>query len=120
MVHVGSVGCGCCATQVRGDIVFDDVTFAYPSRPKEVVLKNFSLRVRSGESVAFVGQSGSGKSTIVQLVQRLYDPLVRSHSHGWVVLGGFLARGGRVVCHACVHTRACVHVRARVKRDICL
>ncbi|OEH80457.1 ATP-binding sub-family b (mdr tap) related protein [Cyclospora cayetanensis] len=58
-----------------GDIVFDSVTFSYPSRPGAVILKNFSLRIPAGKSVAFVGPSGCGKSTILQLTQRIYDPV---------------------------------------------
>lgn len=57
-----------------GDIVFDSVSFAYPSRPDFQVFKKFSLRIPAGKSVAFVGPSGCGKSTLLQLVQRLYDP----------------------------------------------
>jgi ABC-type multidrug transport system fused ATPase/permease subunit len=63
-------------SEVRGAITFRNVTFAYPSRPDQPVLKNFSLEIAAGESLALVGDSGSGKSTIVQLVQRLYDPQV--------------------------------------------
>ncbi|XP_061705588.1 multidrug resistance protein homolog 49-like isoform X1 [Cydia pomonella] len=57
-----------------GAITLDNVTFSYPSRPDVKVLKGFSLRVNPGESVALVGSSGCGKSTILQLLQRLYDP----------------------------------------------
>ena len=57
-----------------GVIVFSDVTFAYPSRPAAPVLKNFSLTIAPGEAVGIVGSSGSGKSTIVALLLRWYDP----------------------------------------------
>ncbi|XP_063394419.1 multidrug resistance protein homolog 49-like [Cydia fagiglandana] len=57
-----------------GAITLENVTFSYPSRPDVKVLKGFSLRVNPGESVALVGSSGCGKSTILQLLQRLYDP----------------------------------------------
>ncbi|KAK4873150.1 hypothetical protein RN001_015179 [Aquatica leii] len=60
--------------KVKGKIVFKNVTFSYPSRPSVKVLQNFSLIVNSGETVALVGSSGCGKSTCVQLIQRLYDP----------------------------------------------
>lgn len=60
---------------IDGDLVFDSVTFSYPSRPDAVVFKNFSLRIPAGKSVAFVGPSGCGKSTLLQLTQRIYDPL---------------------------------------------
>jgi ATP-binding cassette subfamily B protein len=58
----------------RGEIAFDSVSFAYPARPQEIVLKNLSLRVAPGEVVAIVGPSGAGKSTIFQLLLRFYDP----------------------------------------------
>ncbi|XP_037299939.1 multidrug resistance protein homolog 49-like isoform X2 [Manduca sexta] len=60
--------------RVIGEIVLEDVHFCYPSRPEVKVLKGFSLHIRPGESVALVGSSGCGKSTILQLLQRLYDP----------------------------------------------
>ncbi len=58
----------------RGQISFDNVTFAYPTRPETAALKNFSLKVSPGETVAVVGPSGAGKSTLFQLAQRFYDP----------------------------------------------
>jgi ATP-binding cassette subfamily B protein len=60
---------------VRGDVRFEHVTFAYPSRPDVTVLKDFSLELKPGEVVAIVGPSGAGKSTIASLLYRLYDPL---------------------------------------------
>ncbi|KAI4324811.1 hypothetical protein MLD38_030265 [Melastoma candidum] len=65
------------------DIELKKVTFAYPSRPEIVVLRGFTLRIKSGSMVALVGASGSGKSTIIWLVQRFYDP-----NQGKVMLGG--------------------------------
>ena len=59
---------------VRGEIVFDDVTFRYPARPEVSALKGVSLVVRPGETVALVGPSGAGKTTILQLLMRFYDP----------------------------------------------
>ncbi len=59
---------------VRGDILFDNVTFRYPARPDALALDRIKLRVRPGETVALVGPSGAGKSTIIQLLQRFYDP----------------------------------------------
>ncbi|KAK4508740.1 hypothetical protein PRZ48_002479 [Zasmidium cellare] len=56
-----------------GDIVFDDLRFAYPSRPEQTVLKNISLRLRPGTATAIVGGSGSGKSTIANLLLDLYS-----------------------------------------------
>jgi len=59
---------------VRGDIVFDNVTFHYPMRPDLPALDDFSLRVRPGETVALVGPSGAGKSTVFSLLLRFHDP----------------------------------------------
>lgn len=61
--------------KLTGKIEFRNVTFAYPKRPDVQVLKNFSLTVQPGEKVALVGFSGSGKSTIIQLLERFYDPV---------------------------------------------
>ena len=58
----------------RGEIVFEGVTFHYPTRPEVSALNDFSLTVRPGETVAIVGPSGAGKTTVFQLVQRFYDP----------------------------------------------
>ncbi|OAP58471.1 hypothetical protein AYL99_07561 [Fonsecaea erecta] len=55
------------------DVEFDNVDFAYPSRPKVPVLKGFSARFRKGKTTALVGPSGSGKSTIVALLERWYE-----------------------------------------------
>lgn len=60
---------------VRGDIEFKDVTFSYPSRPDIQVLQDFSLKVKAGKAVAIVGGSGSGKSTVISLLERFYDPI---------------------------------------------
>ncbi|MBN2907113.1 MAG: ATP-binding cassette domain-containing protein [Rhodobacteraceae bacterium] len=62
------------ANPVRGDIRFEDVTFHYPSRPETAALNGISLHVRPGETVALVGPSGAGKTTIIQLLLRFYDP----------------------------------------------
>jgi len=68
---------------VRGEIVFRAVKFAYPTRPDLIVFKRFDLTIGAGTQVAFVGHSGSGKSTAVCLVQRFYDPM-----EGTVLLDG--------------------------------
>lgn len=57
---------------LRGKVQFDDVRFSYPSRPEVPVLKGISLTVEAGRKIALVGQSGAGKSTIVQLLMRYY------------------------------------------------
>ncbi|MES2097120.1 MAG: ABC transporter transmembrane domain-containing protein [Pseudomonadota bacterium] len=58
----------------RGAIRFDQVTFHYPTRRDVSALADFSLDVRPGETVAVVGPSGAGKTTLFQLIQRFYDP----------------------------------------------
>lgn len=61
-------------SRLNGEIHFDDVNFSYPSRPDIAVLKNFSLHIKPGETVALVGPSGAGKTTVFQLLLRFYDP----------------------------------------------
>jgi ATP-binding cassette subfamily B protein len=58
----------------QGRLVFDKVTFHYPTRPDTSALDEFSLEVRPNERLAVVGPSGAGKTTIFQLAQRFYDP----------------------------------------------
>jgi ATP-binding cassette, subfamily B, bacterial len=57
-----------------GTLAFENVTFHYPTRPDTSALRDFSLEVRPGETVAVVGPSGAGKTTLFQLAQRFYDP----------------------------------------------
>jgi len=59
---------------VQGELNFDNISFAYPSRPAHKVLENLSLKVRGGESVALLGGSGSGKSTLFALALNFYAP----------------------------------------------
>jgi len=61
------------AQNIRGQIELRHVYFAYPTRPEQVILKDVSLTVMPGQQVALVGYSGSGKSTIIQLLTRFYD-----------------------------------------------
>jgi ATP-binding cassette subfamily B (MDR/TAP) protein 1 len=60
--------------QVVGEITLKGVTFSYPSRPSVQVVKGLDLHFPAGKTAALVGASGSGKSTIVALVERFYDP----------------------------------------------
>lgn len=62
------------ARPVRGAISFQNVTFHYPSRPTRSALENVNLSIRAGETVALVGPSGAGKTTVIQLIQRFWDP----------------------------------------------
>lgn len=66
---------------LRGEVVYDDVGFYY--EPDEPVLEHFSLRVREGERIALVGPTGGGKSTIVNLLARFYEP-----TSGEIRIGG--------------------------------
>ncbi|CAJ0645850.1 8181_t:CDS:10 [Entrophospora sp. SA101] len=62
-------------SELKGFIEFKNISFSYPSRPDIQVLKDFNLTIEPGQTVALVGSSGSGKSTIVGLIERFYDPL---------------------------------------------
>ncbi|KAL6629035.1 hypothetical protein ACP70R_028800 [Stipagrostis hirtigluma subsp. patula] len=70
-------------TNVAGEVEFKNVDFCYPSRPESPILVSFNLRVPAGHKVALVGASGSGKSTVIALLERFYDP-----SAGEVTLDG--------------------------------
>ncbi|NWZ00473.1 ABCBB protein, partial [Loxia curvirostra] len=69
--------------KVRGEIEFHNVTFNYPSRPDIKILDNLNMVIKAGEMTAFVGASGAGKSTTIQLIQRFYDP-----TDGMITLDG--------------------------------
>ena len=60
--------------KVQGEVECRQVHFNYPTRPNIPVLKGIDMEVRRGRTVALVGSSGCGKSTIIQLVERFYDP----------------------------------------------
>jgi len=62
------------AEPARGHVSFEHVTFAYPSHPERQVLHNVTLDIRPGETVALVGPSGAGKTSVFQLLMRFYDP----------------------------------------------
>ncbi|CAL5415131.1 unnamed protein product [Camellia sinensis] len=59
---------------ICGDIELRDVYFSYPARQNELIFSGFSLSIPRGATVALVGQSGSGKSTVINLIERFYDP----------------------------------------------
>ena len=63
---------GVCQGNEAGSIVFDDVTFVYPDG-EEPVLKHVSFAAQKGETIAFIGSTGSGKSTLINLIPRFYD-----------------------------------------------
>jgi ABC-type multidrug transport system fused ATPase/permease subunit len=67
----------------KGEIEFRDVSFSYPTRPNTEVLHSISFTVKAGETVALVGPSGSGKSSIISLIERFYEP-----QQGQVLLDG--------------------------------
>ncbi|NXK03594.1 MDR3 protein, partial [Herpetotheres cachinnans] len=72
-----------------GRIMIKDVAFNYPNRPEVKILQGLNLQVEKGQTLALVGSSGCGKSTVVQLLERFYDPLdgelvsifIRTHQH---------------------------------------
>jgi ATP-binding cassette subfamily B protein len=76
---------------LRGELVFEQVGFAYPTRPGVAALADFSLRVQPGQSVALVGPSGAGKSTVFELALRFRDP-----DRGRVTLDGVDLRAADV------------------------
>ena len=64
---------GITETASRGYLEFDNVTFAYPGETESPVLHNISFKAKPGETIAFIGSTGSGKSSLVQLIPRFYD-----------------------------------------------
>ncbi|KAE8691553.1 ABC transporter B family member 17 [Hibiscus syriacus] len=66
---------GYVAEEITGHVEICDIDFAYPARPNMIILKDFSISIEAGKSTALVGQSGSGKSTVISLIERFYDPL---------------------------------------------
>ncbi len=61
-------------TREQAELRLENVSFAYPSRPRQLALNRFSLEIAAGQSLALVGPSGAGKSTVFELLQRFYDP----------------------------------------------
>ncbi|XP_076927615.1 putative ABC transporter B family member 8 [Bidens hawaiensis] len=68
---------------INGHIEFKNIGFTYPSRPNNIILKDFNLKIEAGSTVALVGASGSGKSTVIALLQRFYDA-----DHGVITVDG--------------------------------
>ena len=64
-----------------GDVEFKDVTFYY--KDNEIILNNFNLKVKAGQSVALVGHTGSGKTTLINLLARFYEP-----KEGYILIDG--------------------------------
>ncbi|HFR3797644.1 TPA: ABC transporter ATP-binding protein [Streptococcus suis] len=64
---------GIIETETRGYLEFDNVTFAYPGETESPVLHNISFKAEPGQTIAFIGSTGSGKSTLVQLIPRFFD-----------------------------------------------
>ncbi|XP_048366489.1 mitochondrial potassium channel ATP-binding subunit [Sphaerodactylus townsendi] len=72
LIEVG--GCRVACSLLRGHIQFQDVCFSYPTRPGYLVLRDFCLSIPSHKTVAIVGESGGGKSTVAALLERFYEP----------------------------------------------
>jgi ATP-binding cassette subfamily B (MDR/TAP) protein 1 len=69
-----SIDSGTALAMCSGRIEFQNVTFSYPSRPDRLVLDGFSCVIEAGQSFALVGKSGCGKSSVIALLLRFYDP----------------------------------------------
>ncbi|CAF1252518.1 unnamed protein product [Adineta steineri] len=69
--------------ELQGEIEFKNVSLAYPARPDEVAIRNMTFHIQAGQSCAFVGPSGSGKSSCINLLERFYDP-----SSGTILIDG--------------------------------
>ncbi|WP_308629364.1 multidrug efflux ABC transporter subunit EfrA [uncultured Enterococcus sp.] len=82
---------GVSETKTKGYIEFKNVTFAYPGHSQEPVIRNVSFTVSPGETVAFIGSTGSGKSTLIQLIPRFYDV-----SDGEILIDGVDVRDYRL------------------------
>ncbi|PPR92569.1 hypothetical protein GOBAR_AA28102 [Gossypium barbadense] len=68
----------------KGEIELKDVFFAYPARPNQMIFKGLCLKIKASKMLALVGQSGSGKSTIIGLIERFYDPQT-----GSIIIDGY-------------------------------
>ena len=73
--RIDSLSQGGTKPQIEGEIHLKGVRFAYPNRSKHLALNNLDLKIEKGTTVALVGSSGCGKSSTIQLIERIYDPL---------------------------------------------
>ncbi|KAH7284414.1 hypothetical protein KP509_34G053700 [Ceratopteris richardii] len=94
-------GVGQTLSNVQGHIELKDIKFAYPSRPEAIIFQDFSLDIPAGKVLAIVGGSGSGKSTIIALIERFYEPqagqvLLDGHSISDLQLKWFRSQVGLV------------------------
>ncbi|KAJ6938350.1 ABC transporter B family member 13-like [Populus alba x Populus x berolinensis] len=71
-------------TDIKGDVELRHVSFKYPARPDTIIFEDLNLKVSAGKSLAVVGQSGSGKSTVIALILRFYEPI-----YGTVLIDGY-------------------------------
>ncbi|KAJ6336332.1 hypothetical protein OIU78_012850 [Salix suchowensis] len=71
-------------TDIKGDVEFRHVSFKYPARPDTIIFEDLNLKVSAGKSLAVVGQSGSGKSTVISMILRFCDPI-----SGTVLIDGY-------------------------------
>ncbi|KAH7682333.1 P-loop containing nucleoside triphosphate hydrolase protein [Dioscorea alata] len=82
---------GVTLSNVQGNIVFQHVSFKYPSRPEVQIFKDLCLTISSGKTIALVGESGSGKSTVIAMLERFYDP-----DSGMILLDGVKLQGLKI------------------------
>ena len=75
VVKVMTYNCYLFQNDIAGHVAFNNITFAYPQRSEVQVLKGINIEAKPGETIALVGSSGCGKSTVVSLLERFYDPL---------------------------------------------
>ncbi|RAH46196.1 ABC transporter ATP-binding protein [Aspergillus brunneoviolaceus CBS 621.78] len=80
---------------VVGEIIFEGVSHVYPQRPEIPVLRDFSLRIPAGKTTALVGASGSGKSTVIGLIERFFEPVAESIALDGQDIRGLNLRGLR-------------------------